>query len=151
MRGWDNDVPNYSPPVPVGDVMRAFAAGEVVASRHSGWKVGDLVTDMRQPAMRQDQHRRLDTQHKTGRPSAIDKCPLHYWCCWFTTACNPNPLGAVQAAASARDAHRAQKSLYQRDRIARIRKSWRDGICTVGHSGDAPWFDIERMRQGLHQ
>jgi NADPH-dependent curcumin reductase CurA len=46
MRGWVNDVPNYSPPVPVGDVMRAFAAGEVVASRHSGWKVGDLVTGM---------------------------------------------------------------------------------------------------------
>ena len=46
MRGWVNDVPNYSPPVPVGDVMRAFAAGEVVASRHSGWKVGDLVTGL---------------------------------------------------------------------------------------------------------
>ena len=46
MRGWVNDVPNYSPPVPVGDVMRAFAAGEVVASHHSGWKVGDLVTGL---------------------------------------------------------------------------------------------------------
>ncbi|MFL9500225.1 NADP-dependent oxidoreductase [Rhodopseudomonas palustris] len=46
MRGWVNDVPNYSPPVPVGDVMRAFAAGEVVASRHSGWKIGDLVVGM---------------------------------------------------------------------------------------------------------
>jgi NADPH-dependent curcumin reductase CurA len=34
MREWVNDVPNYSPPVPVGHVMRAFAAGEVVASRH---------------------------------------------------------------------------------------------------------------------
>ena len=30
MRGWVNDAPNYSPPVPVGDVMRAFAVGEVV-------------------------------------------------------------------------------------------------------------------------
>jgi NADPH-dependent curcumin reductase CurA len=46
MRGWVNDVPNYSPPVPVGDVMRVFAAGEVIASRHSAWKVGDLVTGM---------------------------------------------------------------------------------------------------------
>jgi NADPH-dependent curcumin reductase CurA len=46
MRGWVNDAPNYSPPVPVGDVMRAFAAGEVVASRHPQWKDGDLVTGM---------------------------------------------------------------------------------------------------------
>ncbi len=46
MRGWVNDVPNYSPPVPVGDVMRAFAAGEVVGSRHPDWQVGELVTGM---------------------------------------------------------------------------------------------------------
>ena len=34
MRGWVNDAPNYSPPVPVGDVMRAFAVGEVVKSNN---------------------------------------------------------------------------------------------------------------------
>ncbi len=47
MRGWVNDAPNYSPPVPVGDVMRAFAAGEIVASRHPDWKEGDLVAGAR--------------------------------------------------------------------------------------------------------
>jgi NADPH-dependent curcumin reductase len=46
MRGWVNNTPNYSPPVPVGDVMRAFAAGEIVASRHPGWKEGDLATGL---------------------------------------------------------------------------------------------------------
>lgn len=46
MRGWVNDVENYSPPVPVGDVMRAFAAGEIVASRHPEWREGELVTGM---------------------------------------------------------------------------------------------------------
>jgi NADPH-dependent curcumin reductase CurA len=46
MRGWVNDVPNYSPPVPVGDVMRAFAAGEIVGSRHPDWKVGELAAGM---------------------------------------------------------------------------------------------------------
>ena len=46
MRGWVNDVPNYSPPVPVGDVMRAFAAGEIVGSRHADWKIGDLAAGM---------------------------------------------------------------------------------------------------------
>lgn len=34
MRGWVNDAPNYLPPVPVGGVMRAFAVGEIVESRH---------------------------------------------------------------------------------------------------------------------
>ena len=43
MRGWVNDAPNYSPPVPVGDVMRAIAVGEVIESRHPGYTVGDRV------------------------------------------------------------------------------------------------------------
>ena len=36
MRGWVNAVANYSRPVGIGEVMRAYAAGEVVASRHPG-------------------------------------------------------------------------------------------------------------------
>ena len=43
MRGWVNDAPNYSPPVPVGDVMRAIAVGEVIESRHSNYLPGDRV------------------------------------------------------------------------------------------------------------
>ncbi|MFT7573277.1 MAG: NADPH-dependent curcumin reductase CurA [Paracoccaceae bacterium] len=43
MRGWVNDAPNYSPPVPVGDVMRAIAVGEVIKSRHPGYAAGDRV------------------------------------------------------------------------------------------------------------
>lgn len=43
MRGWVNDAPNYSPPVPVGDVMRAIAVGEVIESRHADYAPGDLV------------------------------------------------------------------------------------------------------------
>lgn len=46
MRGWVNAAANYAPPVPVGDVMRAFAAGEVVASSCDRFRVGDLVTGM---------------------------------------------------------------------------------------------------------
>lgn len=44
MRGWVNDAPNYSPPVPVGDVMRAIAVGEIVATRHPDYAVGDRVS-----------------------------------------------------------------------------------------------------------
>jgi NADPH-dependent curcumin reductase CurA len=43
MRGWVSAVANYSAPVGIGEVMRAFAAGEVIASRHTGYAAGDKV------------------------------------------------------------------------------------------------------------
>ncbi len=42
-RGWLNDVPSYIPPVQIGEVMRAGAVGQVVASKHDGFSVGDIV------------------------------------------------------------------------------------------------------------
>ncbi|MBW0102843.1 NADP-dependent oxidoreductase [Pseudonocardia sp. KRD291] len=44
MRGWLNDVKSYAPPVGIGEVMRALAAGRVVASNHPDFAVGDVVT-----------------------------------------------------------------------------------------------------------
>lgn len=44
MRGWVNDAPNYSPPVPVGDVMRAISVGEIIDSRHPDYQAGDRVS-----------------------------------------------------------------------------------------------------------
>jgi NADPH-dependent curcumin reductase CurA len=46
MRGWMNDARSYVAPVGVGDVMRALAAGRVVASNHPGLAVGDYVTGL---------------------------------------------------------------------------------------------------------
>ncbi|HTO49972.1 MAG TPA: NADP-dependent oxidoreductase [Burkholderiales bacterium] len=43
MRGWVSAVANYSQPVGIGEVMRSFTAGVVVASRHPGYTVGDSV------------------------------------------------------------------------------------------------------------
>ncbi|MBI1205170.1 MAG: zinc-binding dehydrogenase [Rhodopseudomonas sp.] len=43
MRGWVSAVANYSAPVAIGEVMRAFAAGTVVASRHPDYAEGDRV------------------------------------------------------------------------------------------------------------
>jgi NADPH-dependent curcumin reductase CurA len=43
MRGWVADAKSYVPPVPVGDVMRAYAVGIVEASRHPEYKPGDAV------------------------------------------------------------------------------------------------------------
>jgi len=42
-RGWAADVNNYSPPVPIGGVMRALAVGVVVESRHPDFVAGDFV------------------------------------------------------------------------------------------------------------
>ena len=46
MRGWMNDARSYIPPVGVGEVMRALAAGEVVASNDPSLAPGDLVTGL---------------------------------------------------------------------------------------------------------
>ena len=43
MRGWMNEGKSYIHPVQIGEVMRAGGAGQVVASRHPGFKAGDFV------------------------------------------------------------------------------------------------------------
>jgi len=43
MRGWMNEGRSYIPPVGIGEVMRAFAAGEVVASNDPDVAVGEHV------------------------------------------------------------------------------------------------------------
>jgi len=40
MRGWLDDRPSYLPPVGIGEVMRAGAVGEVIASQHPQFPVG---------------------------------------------------------------------------------------------------------------
>ena len=46
MRGWVSAVANYTDPVGIGDVMRSFSAGTVIASRHPGYAEGDRVMGM---------------------------------------------------------------------------------------------------------
>ena len=46
MRGWVSAVANYSRPVGIGEVMRSYAAGTVIASRHPAYREGDRVTGM---------------------------------------------------------------------------------------------------------
>jgi NADPH-dependent curcumin reductase CurA len=43
MRGWMNDARSYIPPVGIGEVMRAFAVGEVLASKDADVPVGSHV------------------------------------------------------------------------------------------------------------
>jgi hypothetical protein len=46
MRGWMNDSRSYIAPVGIGEVMRGFAAGEVIASNFDGLAVGDYVSGL---------------------------------------------------------------------------------------------------------
>ncbi|MGB9433407.1 MAG: NADP-dependent oxidoreductase [Candidatus Acidiferrum sp.] len=43
MRIWMADIPQYMPPVQLGDVMRAFGLAEIIESRHPDFKKGDKV------------------------------------------------------------------------------------------------------------
>jgi NADPH-dependent curcumin reductase len=43
MRGWMNEGRSYIAPVGIGEVMRAGAVGRVIASKHTGFAVGDQV------------------------------------------------------------------------------------------------------------
>jgi NADPH-dependent curcumin reductase len=43
MRGWVSAAANYAEPVGICEVMRSFAAGEVVASRHPAYAEGDRL------------------------------------------------------------------------------------------------------------
>lgn len=46
MRGWVSAVANYATPVGIGETMRSFSAGTVIASRHPGYAEGDKVMGM---------------------------------------------------------------------------------------------------------
>ena len=46
MRGWVNAAANYAEPVAIGAVMKSFAVGRIVASRHPAWHEGDAVTGL---------------------------------------------------------------------------------------------------------
>ena len=46
MRGWMNEGRSYVPPVDLGEVMRAYAAGIVEASSNPAFKAGDAVQGM---------------------------------------------------------------------------------------------------------
>ncbi len=46
MRGWLSEARSYMKPVGIGEVMRAYAAAEVVSSKHPAFRAGDLVSGL---------------------------------------------------------------------------------------------------------
>ena len=43
IRLWMSDIPNYLPPIPIGDPIRATVVGEVIESSSDDLAAGDLV------------------------------------------------------------------------------------------------------------
>lgn len=73
MRGWMSAGKSYVPPVEIGAVMRAFAAGTVETSNHPLFKVGDTVTGLfgaQQYAV---------SNGRGAMPVDISKAPLERW------------------------------------------------------------------------
>src|SRR5215813_5446168 len=46
MRVWMADIPQYMPPVAIGEVMRAFGLAEIIESRQPDFKKGDKVSGL---------------------------------------------------------------------------------------------------------
>ncbi|HUL34858.1 MAG TPA: NADP-dependent oxidoreductase [Candidatus Eisenbacteria bacterium] len=46
MRVWMADIPQYMPPVQLGEVMRSFGLAEIIESRHPDFKKGDKVSGL---------------------------------------------------------------------------------------------------------
>jgi hypothetical protein len=62
MRVWMSDIPQYMPPVAVGDVMRAFGLAEIEESRSRHWKKGDRLVGL----TGLQEYVRLDDTEKSG-------------------------------------------------------------------------------------
>ena len=69
MRGWVSAVANYAAPVGIGEVMRSFAAGQVIASRHPGYAEGDSVMGMLGCAAIRRLGRQHDHRARCARPT----------------------------------------------------------------------------------
>ncbi|MEK9625079.1 MAG: NADP-dependent oxidoreductase, partial [Halieaceae bacterium] len=81
IRGWMSDIPNYLPPIPLGDPVRATVVGEVLESGADGIKAGDFVFGLGG----WETHSTIPVEFCTKVPDD-NPFPLHYYI---------NILGAV--------------------------------------------------------
>ncbi len=81
IRGWMSDIPNYLPPIPIGDPVRATVVGEVLESGCDHIKAGDYVFGLGG----WETHSTIPVEFCTPVPED-NEFPLHYYV---------NILGAV--------------------------------------------------------
>jgi hypothetical protein len=70
-RGWLNDVRSYVPPVAIGEVMRSWGVGQVIASGHPDFEPGQFVHG----TLHWQSHALLDLSATTNPPSELAPIP----------------------------------------------------------------------------
>jgi NADPH-dependent curcumin reductase CurA len=70
-RGWLNDVKTYIPPVGIGEVMRSWGVGQVIASGHPDFVPGQFVHG----TLHWQTHALLDLVHETNPASELAPIP----------------------------------------------------------------------------
>ena len=70
-RGWLNDVRSYVPPVAIGEVMRSWGVGQVIASGHPDFEPGQFVHG----TLHWQTHALLDLTADTNPPSELAPIP----------------------------------------------------------------------------
>ena len=88
IRGWMSDIPNYLPPIPLGDPVRATVVGEVLESGSENIKAGDYVFGLGG----WETHSTIPVEFCTKVPDD-NPFPLHYYV---------NILGACPTSAMAK-------------------------------------------------
>jgi NADPH-dependent curcumin reductase CurA len=70
-RGWLNDVRSYVPPVAIGEVMRAWGVGQVIASKHPDFQPGQFVHG----TLQWQTYALLDVTQVTNPPTELAPIP----------------------------------------------------------------------------
>ena len=70
-RGWLNDVPSYVRPVAIGEVMRSWGVGQVIASGHPRFEAGQLVHG----TLHWQTHALVDLTVETNPPTELAPIP----------------------------------------------------------------------------
>ena len=70
-RGWLNDVRSYVPPVAIGEVMRAWGVGQVIASEHPDFQPGQFVHG----TLQWQTHALIDLNQVTNPPTELAPIP----------------------------------------------------------------------------
>jgi NADPH-dependent curcumin reductase len=70
-RGWLNDVRTYVPPVAIGEVMRSWGVGQVIASAHPDFRPGQFVHG----TLQWQTHALIDLSVETNPPTELAAIP----------------------------------------------------------------------------
>lgn len=107
-RGWIRDAPSYVPPVGVGEVMRAWGLGRVVASKHPGYREGQLLAGLvgwQEWVVARDGGPLEPVSEITGVPAGayLGVLGLTGWTAWvgMTDIARPQPGETVVVSAAA--------------------------------------------------